>query len=260
MIPRAEAMETNVRYTIVGAFVLILFAAIILGTIWLSSGLSIETYDIYKVYMKESVSGLSADAAVEFNGVNVGTVKKIQISHTNPNLVELLLRVRSNTPISEGTRASMNMRGLTGVTFISLVDKTTDRQLIKVLPGEEYPIIQTTPSLLMRFDIALTKLNESLHSVSISVQNLLSKENIQLMNDVMINLRKITGEMSPLIQNSINTIDLFNRQTIPSTNQAISNLNNIMINVLEITSELKNNPSVLIRGKEPRTPGPGESQ
>lgn len=251
-------METNVRYTIVGAFVLILFAVVILGVIWLSSGLSIETYDTYKVYMKESVSGLAVDAVVEFNGVNVGTVKKIQISEKNPNLVELLLRIRSNTPISEGTRASMNMRGLTGVTFMALKDTTTDRKRIKILPGEEYPIIQTTPSLLMRFDIALTKLNESLHSVSVSVEHLLSKENIQLFNDIMVNLRKVTGEMSPLLQNSITTIDLFNRQTIPATNQAIINLDNIMVNMLEITSELKNNPSVLIRGKEPRQLGPGE--
>jgi phospholipid/cholesterol/gamma-HCH transport system substrate-binding protein len=251
-------METNVRYTIVGAFVLVLFAATILGVIWLSSGLSIETFDIYKVNMKESVSGLNVDAAVEFNGVNVGTVKKIRISEKNPDLVELLLRVRSNTPISEGTRASMNMRGLTGVTFIALQDKSTDRKRIKILPGEEYPIIQTTPSLLMRFDIALTKLNESLHSVSVAVENLLSKDNIKLFNEIMVNLREVTGQMTPLLQNSLTTIDLFNRQTLPATNQAISNLDNIMINVLEITSELKNNPSVLIRGKEPRALGPGE--
>ncbi|HEX2548510.1 MAG TPA: MlaD family protein, partial [Gammaproteobacteria bacterium] len=224
----------------------------------LSSGLSIETFDIYKVNMKESVSGLNVDAAVEFNGVNVGTVKKIRISEKNPDLVELLLRVRSNTPISEGTRASMNMRGLTGVTFIALQDKSTDRKRIKILPGEEYPIIQTTPSLLMRFDIALTKLNESLHSVSVAVENLLSKDNIKLFNEIMVNLREVTGQMTPLLQNSLTTIDLFNRQTLPATNQAISNLDNIMINVLEITSELKNNPSVLIRGKEPRALGPGE--
>ncbi|HEX2549907.1 MAG TPA: MlaD family protein [Gammaproteobacteria bacterium] len=251
-------METNVRYTIVGAFVLLLFAAIVLGVIWLSSGLSIETYDIYQVNMKESVSGLTVDAAVEFNGVNVGTVKSIQIDETNPDLVKLLLRIRSNTPITEGTRATMNMRGLTGVTFIALQDKGNNEKPLVALEGQEYPVIQTTPSLLMRFDIALTKLNESLHSVSVSVENLLSKENIQLFNDIMVNLRKVTDDVSPLLQNSMTTIEVFNRQTLPATNQAIITMDKILTNVLSITSEMKDNPSVLIRGKEPRPLGPGE--
>ena len=40
-------METNVNYTLVGAFVIALVTATVLAIIWLSSGFSIKENDIY---------------------------------------------------------------------------------------------------------------------------------------------------------------------------------------------------------------------
>lgn len=251
-------METNVRYTIAGIFVLVLFAFTILGVIWLSAGFSVETYNIYKVYMKESVSGLSVDGAVEFNGVNVGTVKSIKISQQDPELVELLLRIRSTTPISEGTTATMNLRGLTGVTFIALRDKSENRTPLKVLPGETYPVIQTGTSFLTRLDEALTQLNKSFKEVSISIQTLLDENNLQSIKVILNNLIKVTDRLNPLLQNSFDTIDSFRRDTLPAANQAISNMNGVINNMSAITLEMKQNPSVLIRGTTPLPLGPGE--
>ena len=45
-------METNVNYSIVGAFVIVLTAAIVVAIIWLSAGLSFEGYTTYKIYME----------------------------------------------------------------------------------------------------------------------------------------------------------------------------------------------------------------
>src|SRR5476651_2573438 len=100
-------METNVNYTIIGLFVITIISFIILAIIWLSAGLSTENYSIYKVYMQESVSGLSPDSVVEYNGVNVGGVKSIELNRRNPQLVELLLKIKTNTPITRGTKAKL---------------------------------------------------------------------------------------------------------------------------------------------------------
>lgn len=251
-------METNVRYTIAGIFVIVLFSFVTLGIIWLSAGLSVETYDLYEVDMRESVSGLTVDAAVEFNGVNVGTVRSIRINSKDPQSVQLLLRVRSSTPISQGTTATMNMRGLTGVTFIALRDKSTNKAKIPLLPGHEYPIINTAPSLLVRFDQALTELNNTFTHISTSIQKLLDNENLGSIKDILNNLKTLTYELTPMIRNSLNTIDMFNRETLPATNQAISNLDNIVGDISVIADELKNNPAVILRGKAPPPLGPGE--
>jgi phospholipid/cholesterol/gamma-HCH transport system substrate-binding protein len=251
-------METNVRYTIAGIFVIVLFAFITLGIIWLSAGFSVETYAIYQVNMKESVSGLSVDAAVEYNGVNVGTVKNIRISPKDPEQVEVLLRIRSSTPVSQGTAATLNMRGLTGVTFVALRDKGTDKHKLKILPGETYPIINTAPSILMRFDQALTEMNATFRRISASIEKLLNEENVNYMRDILHNLKTLTEQLQPVIRSSFDTIDTFNRETLPRANQAIVNVDTIMGDISSIANELKDNPAIMLRGKTPPLLGPGE--
>jgi phospholipid/cholesterol/gamma-HCH transport system substrate-binding protein len=251
-------METDVRYTIAGVFVIVLVAFITLGIIWLSAGFSVQTYTIYQVNMKESVSGLSVDAAVEYNGVNVGTVKNIRISPKDPEQVEVLLRIRSSTPITQGTLATMSMRGLTGVTFVALRDKGTDKHKLKKLPDEAYPIINTAPSILMRFDQALTEMNATFTRISASIEKLLNDENLNYMRDILYNIKTLTLELQPIIHSSVDTINLFNRETIPRTNQAISNLDTIMGDISSIANEIKDNPSVMLRGKSSPPLGPGE--
>jgi phospholipid/cholesterol/gamma-HCH transport system substrate-binding protein len=58
-------MESNVNYTLVGAFIIGLTIAMIVIALWLSVGLTGKQYNFYLAYMNESVSGLSANAPVK---------------------------------------------------------------------------------------------------------------------------------------------------------------------------------------------------
>lgn len=272
-------METNVNYTIVGAFVILLLTAIILGVIWLSSGLSSHTYAIYQIDMKESVSGLSIDSTVEFNGVNVGSVKNIEIQPNDPQTVVLLLKIYNTTPITEGTTAALNSKGLTGVSYVSLIDKGANKKRLVAKPGQPYPIIIAIPSLFNRFDTALVKLNENVHAVTSAVEKLLDQENLlaikeslqnirsftqsmvdneQQMTLIMQNTAKATAQIPVLINAGNNAMQIVNRQTIPALNQSMTNLQTATQNMIGITHELKQNPAVLIRGRTPEPLGPGE--
>lgn len=273
-------METKVNYTMVGVFVIILFIAIVVAIIWLSSGFSFEKYKTYMVYMQESVSGLSIDSAVEYNGVAVGSVKSIELNHKNPQLVEVLLSIKSQTPITQGTVATLNTRGLTGLAFIALKDKSTDLRPLKAAPGEPYPIISTAPSIFVRLDTALNQLTKSFNSISKSFESLLDKENlsaikktlanIQLftaefaannknLSEIMTNTAKVTADFAPLIQSSTATVRILQTQTLPGTYQLLNNLNDITRNLSTVTNELKQNPSIILRGVE-RPLGPGETR
>jgi len=238
-------METNVNYTLAGTFVIALLTAIIFGIIWLSAGITGGVYTIYEVYMTESVSGLSIDGPVEFNGVNVGTVSAIKISHKNPKLVELFLKIKSETPVTVATRAKFAVRALTGVGYILLEDKGTDKRALIIQPNQEYPVIETVPSILVRLETLLTDLSDSFKSFSHSVQSLLDKENL----DSIKQLLKATHA----------TFHLLEERTIPLANQTISTLEGVSRDLSVITSEIKDNPAVLIRGKTPSQKlGPGE--
>ncbi len=242
----------------VGAFVILLVTCLVLGIIWLSAGLSYETYTYYRVYMKESVSGLTTDAAVEFNGVNVGTVQDIAISKRDAQLVELLLRIKSSAPVSQGTRAMLNSRGLTGITYLALQDKGIDPRPLTILPGESYPIITTSPSLFVRLDTTLNRFSDNFNRISRAIEDLLNTDNVIAVGAILQNLTTISQQMMPLINTSLDTLQMVTTQTLPATNQTITNIENATRNMVAITADLKQNPAVLIRGKTPPLLGPGE--
>ncbi len=251
-------METNINYTVVGTFVIVLVAFITLSIIWLSAGFSVEQYTTYEVLMKESVNGLAVDGQVEFNGVNVGTVKEIEISQQDPHVVILLLSIKSNTPITEGTRATLNMKGLTGIGYLALIDKATDTKPLKALSGQSYPTINTAPSLLVRFDTAMTQLTESLHQVSVSIQSLLDQQNLSAIKKILQTMQTATQSLPELLQTSRRAMQVITMQTLPAANQAMINLDIITRNMASVSEDIKQNPAVLIRGKQPQVLGPGE--
>jgi phospholipid/cholesterol/gamma-HCH transport system substrate-binding protein len=273
-------METNVNYTLVGAFVISLVAAIVLSIIWLSSGLSAHhEYSYYTVYMQESVSGLNVDSDVEYNGVKVGTVQSIQLDSNDPHLVDLLIKIRSDTPITRGTRATLTTRGITGITFIALKDKSDDMRPLVAEKGQKYPVIPTTPSIFLRLDIVLTNLSSQIQKVSDAIEGLLDKENQASIKATLSNLREITGTLSennekmsailvntarasarlgPLILSTQGTMLMLQNQTLPQTYRLLENLNETARNLSIVSSQMKQNPSVIIRGVQPRTLGPGE--
>lgn len=274
-------METNVNYTIVGIFVIALVAAIILAIVWLSSGFAIEQYSTYMLYMQESVTGLNIDSAVEFNGVNVGTVKSIELNHKNPQLVELLLNIKSGTPITRGTYATLATRGVTGNTYIALKDKSTDLRPLVVEAGQSYPVIPSAPSLFMRLDTALSRLSKNFDRISQAIQSLLDKDNQESIKETLKNIRKITGtladnsqrmttilqntanasaQLAPLLQSSTGSMRVLEAQTLPATYRLLGNLDSVVRTLSEVASQLKQNPSILIRGAAPPPPGPGETK
>jgi phospholipid/cholesterol/gamma-HCH transport system substrate-binding protein len=265
-------METNVNYTIVGAFVIAIVSIMILSIIWLSSGLSSQTYTIYKVMMQESVSGLSPDSVVEFNGVNVGSVSNIKLNKKNPQIVELLLKIDSNAPITRGTTAMLKAKGLTGIAYMALQDKGNDNGPLKAEPGQPYPIIKTVPSFFLQLDTALKQLSINFRKLSDSVRDLLDQENLRSLKLILLNLKELTGNFAanrPQIDSILHNasratqqlspaIQTFSLQTLPSANDAIGNLNSVANNLNAVSEEVKQNPSILIRGKAPRRLGPGE--
>ena len=80
-------------------FVAFLLIVIIAGAIW--HVFSENHYATYQVYTEDSVSGLIADAPIEFHGVDVGKVKSIKL--VNPHLVRILLSIDKTAPITSAS-------------------------------------------------------------------------------------------------------------------------------------------------------------
>jgi phospholipid/cholesterol/gamma-HCH transport system substrate-binding protein len=146
--------------------------------LWLASGGAFQKkYDLYLAVENESVSGLNLNAAVKYNGVDVGNVQQISLDHSDPDRVILLFAIEQGTPIRVDTVAVLKTQGLTGFAYVELSGGSKDSALLQKTAGNKYPVIQTKPSLSARLENVLTSVMTKLDSTSDNINALLSDEN-----------------------------------------------------------------------------------
>lgn len=190
-------METKVNFAIVGAFVLLLSAALIAGVLWLSSKKSYrKAFDTYLVYMEESVSGLTPDAPVRYRGVQVGSVRAIALARENVEKVELTLDIERGTPIKENTVAVLRTQGLTGIAHVELGGGSRESPTLRARPGADHPVIPAGPSLMVRLDAALTTLSDSLGRSSESLNALLDEGNRAALKETLASLALVSRTLA----------------------------------------------------------------
>ena len=185
-------METKVNYTLVGGFVLVLGAGLIVGILWLASGGGFQKrYDLYLALVGESVAGLNLNAPVKYNGVDVGKVRDIRLAPNNAEQVRLIFAIERGTPIKEDTVAVLKTQGLTGIAYVELDGGSLTSPPLRATPGEEYPVIQTKPSLSARLENVLTTVLAKLDSTSDSVNKILSEENLTAFKNTLADLATV---------------------------------------------------------------------
>jgi phospholipid/cholesterol/gamma-HCH transport system substrate-binding protein len=107
------------------------------------------------------------------------------------------------------------------------------------------------------------KINASIDHTDILLANMAKVS--QEFPSIIKELKTGVGHMSVASQNvskvmvsGKNTVDQISQQTIPSVTVLINHLNTITANLEKISNEMRQNPSVVIRGTKPPQSGPGE--
>lgn len=160
-------MESNVNYTLVGLFVVLLTAVLIGIIVWMNAdGGQYKRYRTYEVLMNESVSGLNRHARVKYRGVDVGQVSDISLLPEMPDKVRLLLELETITPLNQETSATLHTHGLTGLAYIELSGGDADSPPLEVAEGQVYPRLKTGQSFLVRLDTSLSNLLAQLQHIS----------------------------------------------------------------------------------------------
>jgi phospholipid/cholesterol/gamma-HCH transport system substrate-binding protein len=184
-------MESRINYIIVGAFVVFISIGLAGFVFWLEKFGSQDDFRYYKTFMKESVSGLSLDASVKYRGVNVGTVKSIRINPENSEEVELLLRVKKETPVKEDMVVILKFYGFTGLAFVEIGGGSKISPLLNSLNGE-IPVIKSAPSTYTKINESLPDIAQNLSKSLAKIEILLDEENLKNIRESINNIRDIT--------------------------------------------------------------------
>ena len=193
-------MYSKVNYTIVGIFVLMFGAGVIWFAFWLAKYGIHKEFNTYKLYMTESVAGLSKDSVVKLRGVDVGRVSEIRIDPDNIEHVEVFLKIKSDVPIKIDMLAHTNMLGITGLLSIEIDGGKNSSENLK--PTENYiPIIHTSPSWFTKTKDGLGGLTDDLIAISAKMRKLLSDKNIETIGKILDNSEKFTEKATNSLDN-----------------------------------------------------------
>ena len=132
-------METKANYLMIGGFVLGVLALAFLFVFWMSNFGSGGKR--YKIVFESSVAGLTTGSSVGFNGIKVGEVQSFSLDPEDARKVHVIVSVRSDTPIRENSRASIQSMGLTGGSGIQITAGTPDEPFLVATADDPVPTI-----------------------------------------------------------------------------------------------------------------------
>jgi phospholipid/cholesterol/gamma-HCH transport system substrate-binding protein len=189
-------METRANYVLIGAFVLLAAAALMLFTLWIAGTPLNRSYATYDVVFEGPVNGLTEGGEVRFNGIKVGEVTRLSLNRADPNNVIARIRVDADTPVRKDSIAQLDFLGITGVTFIQIRAGAPESDLL--LPEEfgDIPVIRTERTaldeLLSGGQSILSVTSETLNNINAA----LSDENVQHLTTILENVEKATAKFA----------------------------------------------------------------
>lgn len=105
----------------------------------------------YNIYFSGSVAGLGVGGDVRFNGIKVGSVSQILIDRQDTSRVRVIAEVAGDTPIREDSEATLQLQGITGVSFVQITPGSREAAILPVVAGRDmskYPTIRSRTSTI----------------------------------------------------------------------------------------------------------------
>ena len=278
-------MNVERRAWLVFGLLLLLGAAAGLGWYLFAS----SRYATFEIRTVDPVSGLIPDSPVEFHGVEVGKVQRVRL--VGPHSVSILLKVRRDAPLSRATVATVTSRGLAtrgfmGYVYVALEDAGTDQRPLLALPGESHPRIPSAGSKSVSMDITASEVKQDVQQLTALLNSVFDQRTVGSLKRSIDDLHRITAVLAantqrlnamiasaerttqnaervsraaaPLLDSSQQVVRALQNQILPATNDAIARVDELSASLKEISTEVEQNPAVLVRGRSPPTPGPGE--
>jgi phospholipid/cholesterol/gamma-HCH transport system substrate-binding protein len=192
-------MESEARYTLVGATLIALVVAAVAAVVWLKSAGSREGVDWYTIYFqRQSLDGLQVGADVTMLGISVGKVEAYTVDRRTMNRVRVRVRVSSLTPVTAQTEAIVQRNLLTGIARIALTPPAGPGPvpLTTVAEGEEFPVISEGQSDLDQIAGAANRVAKSGTIALDNFNEMLSVENRIAVTQTLANIRDITSTVN----------------------------------------------------------------
>lgn len=186
-------METRANYALIGALVIVATAFIAAFVLWLGQSEFQRDYKAYDIVFEGPVS-LEEGAAVRYIGVKVGEVARVRIDKADPSKVRAHVRVSRETPIKVDSTASIQLAGITGITFVQISAGTG--KPLEARAGQPVPLIRSERTLVDQIVAGGAQALGRANLTFDGINRILTDENIASMSTSIRNLETITTKLA----------------------------------------------------------------
>lgn len=189
-------METKANYAIVGFFTVLVMLAAFAFVYWMQVYGREGRMEPLRIIIQGSANGLSVGSPVRFNGIPIGSIRRLTLDETNPNNSVAITEVLADAPVYPGTRAVVELQGLTGAAYIELSGGDTSKERLLVTQangGEEAKIVADQSGLTNLVSSAAAIMRKT--EATIDEITGFVRDNRQPLNNTIKNVETFSGAL-----------------------------------------------------------------
>lgn len=239
-------MEQDSYYFRVGLFVVVSLVAAVLVIGMFASKSDDAGHTPYAIYFSGSVDGLIKGAPIRLRGIQVGFVGDIAFVSQADDTIRVIAHVLDTAPISSGTRATLQLQGITGSSFVALENGTekSDQPIAK--DKDNYPIIVSKQSSLERVFTSVPELIDQVTKLSVQGQKMLSDDNIKAVHETLSSINNTVQTLGAFVGSDKKGAAI--HETLEELSEMIEEAKMTLREVKMLARTLRDDPSLLIHG------------
>ncbi|EIC30692.1 MULTISPECIES: MlaD family protein [Methylomicrobium] len=188
-------MGKNKYALITGVFLIVLTAATAVVVYWI--GHFERERNVYYVSTRQSVTGLNPESTVFYRGIAVGKVLDIHFDPNDSGAILVPIEVDKEIVLSKGVFATLQLKGVTGLTQIQLEDPEHPGGPLP--PGSDpADRIPLQPSLADRLMNTGEDILKKAEHIMVRLSVFLSDENEKNVTDILNNLKSLSNKLNQL--------------------------------------------------------------
>lgn len=196
-------MENKAHAMAAGIFVVAITILLVGLAAWLTRDTGER--DPYEISTRETVTGLQAQAAVRYRGVEVGKVASIGFDPKVQGNVLLRLEIDHDAPVTRDTFATLSFQGVTGLAFVQLDD--TGKPAPRLQPEDGHPPrIPLRPGLLSKLADKGEVILDRVDQLTGRMNQLLGDENQKRFSSALDNLGAAAADAGQLAKRLDSTV------------------------------------------------------
>ena len=189
-------METRANHILIGGFVLVVVIGFFAFVIWMTKLEIDREFAYYSIYFEESVSGLSIGGDVRYNGIPVGRVTAIEIDPKRPSDVRVTAEVARESVIRADTVATLELQGITGVSFVQLSGGSADAPILQPGPDGAPPEIHSQRSAFKEIFAGAPEMINRISLLVSEATKLVGDDNREAIGNILRNADVLTGRLA----------------------------------------------------------------